>query len=76
MKCFSITRVSNIFIIRSDTFWLKGFVKTNLKIILIDNLQPGVCNVNPHLKNLGYNNNSTKNQNVFQTTTRNLLVRY
>ena len=76
MKCFSITRGSNIFIIWSDTFWLKDFANTNLKIILIDSFQSGVCNVNPHLKNLGYNINSTQNQNVFQTTARNLLRRY
>ena len=76
MKCFSITRGSNIFIIRSDTFQLKNFINTNLKIILIDNFQPRACNVNPHLRNVKFNINSTQNQNVFQTTTRNLLRRY
>ena len=36
MKGFSITRDSNIFSITSNTFWLKDFVNTNLKIILED----------------------------------------
>ena len=76
MKCFSITRDSNVFSIRSDTFWLKYMVNTNLKIILVDNFQPGACNVNSHFRNLGYNNNSTQNQNRFQTTARNLLYSY
>ena len=44
-----------------------------MKIILEDNFQPGAFNVNPLLRNFGYNNNSTQNQNVFQTTARNLL---
>ena len=34
MKGFLITRGSNIFNIRSDTFWLKDVSNTNLKIIL------------------------------------------
>ena len=73
MKGFSITRGSNIFSIRSNTFWLKDFVNTNMKIVLGDNFQPGACNVNRLLRNLGYNNNSTQNQNAFQTAVRNLL---
>ena len=44
-----------------------------LKIILEGNFKPGPCKVNPLLKNLGYNNNSTQNQNVLQLNTRNLL---
>ena len=31
-KVFSITGGINIFSIRSDTFWLKDFVNTNLKV--------------------------------------------
>ena len=73
MEGFLITRGSNIFSIRSDTFWLKDSVITNLKIILEDNFQHGASNVNPLLTNLEYNNNSTQNQNLFQTTARNLL---
>ena len=53
MKGFSITTGSNIFNIRSDTFWLKYFVNTNLKSILEDKFQPGACNVNPLLRNYG-----------------------
>ena len=34
MKKFSVTRGGNI---RSDIFWMKNFVKTNLKIIFEDN---------------------------------------
>ena len=67
MNSFSVDRDSNIFSIRSDKFWLKNFVNTNLKIILKDKFQSGACNVNPLLRNLGYDNNSTQNQNVFQT---------
>ena len=74
MTGFSITtRGSNIFSIRSDTFWLKDFVNTSLEIILEDKFQPGACNVNPLLRNLGYDNNLAPNQNVFQTTARNVL---
>ena len=62
VKGFSITRGSNMFSIGSDTFWLKDFVNTNLKIILEDNFQPGACNVSPLLKNFRYNYNSTQNQ--------------
>ena len=58
MMGFSITRSSNTFSTRLDTFWLRNSVNTNL------NVQPGACNVNPLLKNLGYNNNLTQNQNV------------
>ena len=60
MRSFSITRGSNIFRITSDTFCLKDFVNTNLKIILEDDFLPGACKVNSLLRNLGY-----KNQNVF-----------
>ena len=73
MKGFPITRGSNLFRIKSSTFWLKDFVNTNLKFILEENFEPMACNVNPLLRNLGYNNNSTQNQNVFQTTATNLL---
>ena len=38
-----------------------------------DNFQSGACNVNPLLRILGYNNNSTQNQNALQPTARNLL---
>ena len=58
MKGFSITRSSSTFSIRLDTFRQRNSVNTNL------NVQPGACNVNPLLKNLGYNNNLTQNQNV------------
>ena len=54
-------------------FSWKIFVNTNLKVILEDIFLPGACNVNPLLRNLGYNNNSAQNQNVFQTATWNLL---
>ena len=73
MKGFSITRGSNIFSIRSSTVWLKDFVNTNLKFILEENFEPVACNVNPLLRNLGYSNNSTQIQNVFQTIATNLL---
>ena len=75
MKDWSITRGSNMFSIRSDTFWLKDFVKNNLKITfnLENNFEPGVCKVNPLLRNLWYNINSTQNQNLFQPNARNLL---
>ena len=73
MKGFSITRGGNIFSIKSDTFWLKDFVNTYLKIILEDNFQHGACTVNPLLRILEYNNNSTQNQNLFHTAARNLL---
>ena len=57
---------------QTHLFWVRDFVNTDLKIILEDNFQPGACNVNPLLRNLEYNN-STQNQNVFQTTAKNLL---
>ena len=44
-----------------------------MRIIWEDNFQPGACKVNPFLRNVGYNNNSTQYQNVFQPTARNLL---
>ena len=56
MKGFSITRSSSTFSIRLDTFRQRNSVNTNL------NVQPGACNVNPLLKNLGYNKNLTQNQ--------------
>ena len=58
VKGFPITRGSIVFSIRPDTFGLKDFVNTNLKIIL---------------RNLEYNNNSTQNQSVPQLTARNLF---
>ena len=74
MKGFSITRGNNIFSIRSDTFLLKDFVNPNLKTILEDNVQSGACKVNLLLRNLGYNNISTQNQNIFPPTARNVLA--
>ena len=74
MKGFSITRGSNIFSIRSDTFLLKDFINPNLKTISEDNVQSGACKVNPLLRNLGYNNISTQNQNIFPPTARNVLA--
>ena len=38
-----------------------------------DNFYPGACKVNPLLRNEGYNNNSTENQNLFKPTARDLL---
>ena len=38
-----------------------------------DNFKPGSCKGNPLLGNVGYNNNSTQNQNLFQPTARDLL---
>ena len=64
MKEFPTASGCSIFSIRSDIFWLKYFVNTNLKI--------RVCKVNPLLRNLGYNTNSTQNQTAIQTTVRNL----
>ena len=61
MKGFSITRGSNIFSIRSDTFCqhqLENYFGYNS---------------NPLVRNLGYNSNSTQNQNVFHPTAGNLL---
>ena len=55
------------------TFWLKDFVNTSLKNILEDNVSPEACKVNILLRNVGYNNSSTQNQNVFQPIARNLL---
>ena len=55
---------------------MKDFLITrgsNIEIILEDNFQPGACKVNPLFRNLGYNNNSTQNENVFQHTARILL---
>ena len=37
-----------------------------------DNFYSGACKVDPLLRNVGYNNNSTQNQNVFQPTARDL----
>ena len=73
MEGCSVTRVSNIIRLRSDTFWLKAFVNTNLKNIFDNNFQPGTCNVYPLLINLEYNNNLTQNNNVFQINARNLF---
>ena len=73
MKGLSITRGIDIFRIKSDTFWLKYFVSTILKIIFEGIFETGVCKVNPLLGNLGCNSNSTQNQNVFQLTVRNVL---
>ena len=64
MKCFSVTKGSNIFRVRSNNYILAERFSQH---------QPGACNVNPLLRNLGYNNNSTQNQNVVQPTVRNLL---
>ena len=60
MKGFSITRGSNIFSIRSDIFWLKDFVNTNVKVVLKDNYNSRACKANPLLRNFGFNNNSTQ----------------
>ena len=49
---FSSTRGNNIFDIKLGTFWLNNFVNINLKIK--DNFQPGTCNIDPLLRNLGY----------------------
>ena len=73
MKGFSITRSSNIFSIRSESyilaeiFWQQPTWKSFWMITL--NLRL----VKLGLRTLGYNNNSTQNQNLFQPTARNLL---
>ena len=70
IKGFSIARGTNIFRTRSDSYILakKNLVSNNLRY----NLTPRTCKFNPLWRNLGYNN-PTQNQNVFQTTARNLL---
>ena len=73
MEGCSVTMGINIIRLRSDTFWLKAFVNTNLKNILDNNFQPGTCNVYPLLINLEYNNNLTQNNNAFQINARNLF---
>ena len=44
-----------------------------MRIILEDKFKPGACKVNLLLRNVGYNNKSIQNQNVFQPTARGLL---
>ena len=65
MKGFSITRGS-IARASGQIHLAEDSVNTNLKITLEDNFQAGICNVDPLLRNLGYNNTATQNQNVFQ----------
>ena len=55
MKGFRITRGSNIFGYILDS----RFCQHQLEIRF--GRQPGACNVNQFLRNLGYNNNSTQN---------------
>ena len=52
----SIIRGSNIFSIKFDIFWLKYFVKTNLKIILGYKFYLGLF-----MRNFAYNNNLAQN---------------
>ena len=66
-KGFRITRGSNIFSIRSHTFWLevKDFIKINLKFILEGNCYLGLVKGNPLLGNLGYNSNLSQIETCF-----------
>ena len=59
VKGFPITRGSNIFSIRLDGYILAGNI---------------ACKVNPLLRNVGYNNNSIQNQNVFWPTAKDALA--
>ena len=54
IKSFPITRGSNIFSIRSDTFWLKDFVKTKGTLFSAVYLEKDIQDIQDIRKNIQY----------------------
>ena len=73
INCFTFTWSSNIFSIRSDNnAQITTFCQEQIENYF-GNFWPGSCKVNPLLRNMESNNNSTQNQNEFQPSARNVL---